>query len=148
MLESIKITNKEKRISIIFFMNQYLMLFFSLFFGIVCSRIAIKKSRNKHVWFLNGILFGLIGFLIIFFIKPVKIIQKNISKIEIKDDNFWYFIDTEEKQIGPISLNKLFDNFQKGLISENTLVWNDTLIDWKKLKDIPIISNLLNKSTN
>lgn len=140
--------NKEKRFLIIIFMNQYLILLVSIIFGIICSRIAQKKSRNKHVWFINGILFGIIGVLIIFFLKPVKIIQENVKKIEIKDDNFWYFINGEEKQIGPISLNKLFDHFQNGNISENTMVWNDTLTDWKKLKDIPTIANLINESTS
>jgi hypothetical protein len=125
-------------------MKTFFMLFIWLFFGIICSKIAQKKYRSKSNWFYLGLLFGALALIIILFLKPLKIIENKISPIEINDNNFWYYLDHKENQIGPVSLHKIFDSYQNGLVNENTFVWNDTMEDWKKIKEINSISNIFN----
>jgi len=132
-------------------MQSILLFISSTLFGFFCFRIAKTKNRNPFFWFNMGVFFGLIGLIIIFFLKTKKIItpQKIFFPTEIiTDTNFWYYIDETKKQIGPMSLKALFDKYKFGNISETTYVWNDTLKDWKELKEISFFSKYLKDITN
>ncbi|MFA6118548.1 MAG: DUF4339 domain-containing protein [Parachlamydiales bacterium] len=125
-------------------MNSIIILLFWLFFGITCSRIAQKKNRNRTTWFYLGVLLGIIGVIIIFFMRPIRIIKKaKEAKPVITDTNFWYFLNEDKKQVGPISLNKLIDDYKNAKIFDETLVWNETMDNWENLKNISSISNIL-----
>lgn len=135
-------------------MQSLFIVLFWLFFGFLCSKIAKKKNRNTFSWFLLGLLFGLLALICIYFIKPLKVATQNNSKTHpsisnlhlIQDDkNYWYYLDIAQKQIGPVSIKKIFDDYFEGIISDNTFVWNDTMSNWKKLKEVSIFSKIQNK---
>ncbi|NGX33738.1 MAG: hypothetical protein K1060chlam1_00079 [Candidatus Anoxychlamydiales bacterium] len=128
-----------------------------LFFGIIALAIIyflkplkiirnIQKKSNQSLANHFSIL------------KPLKIIR-NIQKksnqslanhfsILKTDNNYWYYLDNEKNQIGPMSLKKLYDIYLKEKISNYTYVWNDSMDTWKKLIDISSLSKLLKNSTN
>jgi len=133
-------------------MNPILLSLCWVCFGIACSKIARKKNRSTSIWFFLGLFFGLIALVIVYFLKPLKIITKKTPSALIpvfKDNNYWYYLDDERKQIGPMSLKGLFDNYLMGKISESTFVWNDTMENWEKLKEVSAFINILRqKLTN
>ncbi|MEM6883918.1 MAG: GYF domain-containing protein [Verrucomicrobiota bacterium] len=47
----------------------------------------------------------------------------------------WYYA-LDKKQQGPVSAAELKSLFQQDKISEETLVWNKSMTDWKKLKQV------------
>ncbi|NGX62804.1 MAG: hypothetical protein KR126chlam6_00204 [Candidatus Anoxychlamydiales bacterium] len=139
-------------------MNSILPMICWLLCGAMCSRIARKKNRNAHTWFLLGMFFGLIALTIIYFLKPLKILKSTQKSTPLsvldhfsilkEDNNYWYYLDKENKNIGPMSLNALYKNYLKEAISNTTYVWNDTMDSWKKLQDISSLTKLIKKPTN
>jgi fucose 4-O-acetylase-like acetyltransferase len=139
-------------------MNSILPMLCWLLCGAICSKIARKKNRNYQTWFLLGMFFGLIALLILYFLKPLKIFKSNLKKASLsaldhfsilqEDNNYWYYLDQENKNAGPMSLKMLYNNYLKEIISNNTYVWNDTMDGWKKLQDISILKKILKKPTN
>jgi len=139
--------------------NAILPVICSLICAINSSKLAYKKNRDSQLWFMLGLLFGIIALIIIYFLKPLKSLKKNTQKISIKpliehlavlntDNNYWYYLDNTRKQVGPMSLKKLYDFYLKQKISNHTYVWNDTMNNWKKLKEISSLSKILKKTTN
>jgi len=132
-------------------MNPMLLILCWACLGLACSKIARRKNRNSSIWFFLGLSFGIIALIIVYFLKPIKIIAKKnqnpLSQTSLspvfKDNNYWYYLDNERKQIGPMSLKRLFDNYLMGKISDTTFVWNDTMETWKKLKEVSAFLKIL-----
>ena len=84
--------------------------------------------------------------IVIYFLKPLKPIninkepKKNLSIID-DDTNYWYYLDGQN-QTGPISLKKMFEEYQQGKVNSLTFVWNDTMKNWMRIKDIAMISDI------
>jgi hypothetical protein len=51
----------------------------------------------------------------------------------------WYYADDDGEQSGPVSIQMLNGLFKAGGVNPETLVWNETMDDWKELKAIPNI---------
>ena len=130
-------------------------------FGTSCAKIARKKNRAPSTWFVLGLFFGFLALATIYFLKPKRSAQKNITinpyldtktlnqeSIFQKDNNYWYFLDSAHKQIGPMSLRSLFDNYFKGKISKTTFIWNDTMKNWTRLNELSSLLTLLKDVTN
>ncbi|NGX56232.1 MAG: hypothetical protein K1060chlam5_00469 [Candidatus Anoxychlamydiales bacterium] len=124
-------------------------------FGLSCSIIAKNKGKKPFFWFYMGVFFGIIAlFTILFLKKEKKEIKKEIinSPLKdqnqtidptIKDTNFWYYLDGDNKSCGPMSLKVLKDSILDKKINPSTYVWNDTLDGWKKIDELNIF-----KTTN
>lgn len=48
---------------------------------------------------------------------------------------FWYYLDSDHTQQGPMSFDGLTRAFREGKIFPTTYVWNETLENWQHLKD-------------
>lgn len=117
------------------------LAFFSAYF-------ANKEGRNPYLWFFLGIIFGVSSLVILLFFhyktkrKKSLIIQEAISslnrQIQLRDSKFWYYLNKEDKQVGPMSSTKLHSLFKDGTIIESTYIWNEEFDDWKFLKDTEI----------
>ncbi len=136
-------------------MNVYILLFFWITFGLISSLIASKRDRNIYAWFILGMLFGIFGILALYLLPSKRNIAGpipigvNIKKDPtIKEQNFWYYLDNEKTQYGPMSFTGLKDALLEGKVSSTTYVWNDTMDEWKKFKEIPICATLLRDITN
>ncbi|MBN2479699.1 MAG: DUF4339 domain-containing protein [Parachlamydiales bacterium] len=119
-------------------------------FGLFCSNIAKSKNRSRLTWFFLGVFFGLVALLIIIFLKPLPLLEDEIIIQQArpnepifdttKDFNFWYYLDNDKTQVGPISFDALYRKYLSKIISESTYVWNDTMKNWQKIKEISIFS--------
>ncbi len=100
----------------------------SLAFGILAAFYAKRAGKNPYLWFLLGMLLGVIGVFFLFFMpqrkKPIKL-APNVDRL------FWYYLDEENKQRGPFKFSVLRQAWQKGTLSPNTYVWNETLDKWE-----------------
>lgn len=137
------------------FNNQFLfMTLIGIFWGFLCSKIAKAKNRNQYYWFILGFFLCLIALVSIIFLKPIKsstsknIIKQNPDQLSLinTDNNYWYYLDINKNQVGPMSLKKLFESYLEGIISDNTFVWNDTMTKWMKLKEVTIFSNIIKQA--
>ncbi len=116
--------------------------------GYITSRQAVRRGRNPAFWFFIGMIFGVFGLLTLLLLPgPMSKheSQKTIATpapsqpLTPPDEiqgKIWYYLDNEHQQQGPMSFDKLKDNWQKQAISEHTLIWNESLDEWKTIKEI------------
>jgi len=119
--------------------------------GAISAFLAKKRGKNPVLWFFLGMLFGVFGIFFLFFQRPPSNshpyqnnsrntdpntldITPKLASLAKKD--FWYYLDDKKNQVGPLSQEKLVENYKKGEIKDNTYVWNDTLEDWKRIEDL------------
>jgi len=100
-----------------------------------------KKGRNPIAWFFIGFFFGILGFSFLFFLPKKKgekldlvpaFSYKRISSL----NKPWYFLDESHKVIGPVSFDKLLEDFEYSLIHEKTYLWNENMENWKPLEEL------------
>jgi hypothetical protein len=124
--------------------NPKILLFIYLIIGVISSFFANRNGRNPYLWFTLGVLFGIWSFIILFFLgyqerrKASKTFPTltSSSKISIiKDSKFWYYLNNDKKEIGPMSSSMLQNLYQSGKVTNSTYIWNEDFKDWKYLKD-------------
>jgi hypothetical protein len=108
--------------------------------GIISAFIAYKKQKNIYLWFFIGFVLGIFGIVILLFLykKPKSKEVKIEAPLEDEehDNFFWYYLDEENKTIGPMSHSVLKNNFNIGKINNNTYIWNDSMSSWVFFKDV------------
>ncbi len=127
-------------------------------FGFLCSRQAKKKNKNSLLWFQLGFLFGAVA-LIAFFLLGLK--EKANSQKLVKeaatasassnaeipppledkrnttlDKREWYYLDKENKQVGPITFDLLKKEHSDNKILDKTLLWSLGMEDWKSFDQL------------
>lgn len=128
---------------------DFLFILIPIFLGWVNAYFAQTRGRNPFTWFILGFFFGIIS-LIVLFILPSYNDKKDEKKESAESDDGiyvsrhapfdqhdWYYLDKEHKQKGPHTFRELKRYFGKENISLETYVWNETMSDWKKIKDMP-----------
>lgn len=139
---------------------------YSLLAGAISAAIALKQKKNPFIWFGIGMLIGPIGCVILFFALPIlgrfmlkralkKAGQPTTAKnkanepvtfdvtpsfdLEVEPSalkKLWYFLDAENKTVGPISFQFFYQRWKEGRILASTHVWNETLSEWKPFKEV------------
>ena len=112
--------------------------------GFVGAYVAKKRKLNPFFWFAICSFFGLIPLLIFIFLPRVLKRQKEKSPPPVKvapplpfpAESIWYYLDEKELQKGPMSFLKLQEMQQKGQLSGDTYIWNETMTHWKQWKDV------------
>jgi len=112
--------------------------------GAIGAYLAYRRGRNPYLWFGLGFLFGIFGLFAVCFLPfRKKSLQKAVlatsqapePTIQGPSDKFWYYLNPEHQQIGPMSLDALTTAWRQEKISLNTFVWNEELPEWKLLQD-------------
>lgn len=118
----------------------------STLFGLMASYFAVRRKRNPYLWFSVGFIFGIFG-LCAFFIAPQKKRGRRKGQLPKREarpapilqgpsDKFWFYLDTNHAQVGPISYSAILKALNLGQISKNTYVWHENLDEWKKAEDL------------
>ncbi len=116
-------------------------------FGAVSAYFAKIRGKNPYLWFFLGMLFGVFGLLYLFFTPKPKRGEQTESPTDGKtidispaydpkfNEIFWYYLDPENKQYGPMSFEALYRLYRDANISKKTFVWNESLESWKPLDE-------------
>jgi len=109
-------------------------------FGLLAAYFANKRGRNPYPWFFIGFFLGLIGVILLFVLPKI---EKKEEKKQIKPltppplpETLWYYLDSEHNQHGPVSQTRLEREIYEGRLNKNTLVWNESIENWTKVKDL------------
>jgi hypothetical protein len=118
-----------------------LMLVSATLCGGVSSYLAYKRGRNPFTWFAIGFLFGVFGIFAFFFAspprKPIPVPKPEpVLTIHGPSDKFWYYLDLQNQQQGPMSLEGLKGAWKQGKVDLATYIWHEELTDWKPLKEV------------
>ena len=115
--------------------------------GATAAFLAHRRGKNIYLWFILGAFFGIFGIALLFFTSPRKGAHPRRQKADpntiditpkidpIHKEKFWYYLDPENQQQGPMSFDGLFRAFREGRVSKNTFVWNENLDNWQPLGD-------------
>lgn len=117
-----------------------------LAFGALTAYLAKRQGKNPYVWFILGILFGIFGLFFLFFNPVSKKQAKSAPETapgpttiditpkvtSVDKDKFWYYLDAQNKQFGPMSFDALRRAWQEGTVTQETYVWNENLEHWKR----------------
>ncbi len=123
-----------------------------LVFGAASAYLAKARGKNPYLWFCLGMFFGVFGLLFLFFSPKLKstILRrpkpaKDPNTIDITPEvdpiygkSFWYYLDSNSEQKGPMSLDALNAAFREQTISSQTYVWNENLDSWKFFGDLDL----------
>lgn len=119
-----------------------LMIVSAIVIGSLSSYLAYRRGRNPYGWFAIGFLFGILGVFAIFFAAGKKkapmaadVKPEPIFYIDGPADKFWYYLDSMQKQLGPMSRDALTSAWKEGKVNLTTYVWHEEMADWKPLKE-------------
>jgi len=106
--------------------------------GALTSYLAKQKGRDPVTWFVIGTLFSLFGLIALYFMPSKEASANKDSKpenpVQIADDHElvhdWYYADQEHQQRGPISYHELMSLWNTYVISNDSLVWSEGMLEW------------------
>ncbi len=116
-------------------------LFCSFLVGSLSAYLAHRQGKNPYKWFLIGFLFGTLGIIAIFLAPKSKRTKKlPVPKPEPRivgpRDKFWYYLDADHQQMGPVSFVALNRDWKEGKLPSATFVWHEELPNWKPLHEL------------
>jgi hypothetical protein len=140
---------------------SFLVILCWLAIGGITSYFAQKRDRNPFLWFFIGVFLGVLGILILFLlphkknprVAPAPVMASSAYSSPAAPEDFptelstqkkrlsanpkihWYFIDKNKMSQGPLKLEEIKAAYNKGLITSDTLLWNEELEYWAQLKD-------------
>lgn len=142
-------------------MATFLMVFIWILFGALNAWYANYKGRDPFIWFFLGILLGIVGLVILYFLpdlsantavnndhpepspdKPMVELLPATPKILQPEQKEWYYLDRKNNQQGPVGIAAMTEEWHKGEIDQETYVWCESLDQWYRIKELP---NLLNE---
>lgn len=111
--------------------------------GVLCALYAKQRGRHPISWFFIGVLLGIVGILLLF-ILPIKKetpqthapSQQPPEEDPNKPFAFWYYVDEQECQQGPMSEKAFLEAKEEGKVNPLSLVWNTSMKGWKRLEEI------------
>jgi hypothetical protein len=129
-------------------MHYFYSLIFSIFTAFACAHYAKRRGRNPFYWFMGGVFFGIFA-LITLILLPRKA-QCVIASVpvaapppvrlqalaETQTKKFWYYLDAERQQSGPMSFEALGKAWTDGRVNGSSLVWNEELETWKRFEEV------------
>jgi len=131
--------------------------------GILGGLIARSRGRSPMVWFFVCAFFGWFGLLVLLLMpmkekkeevvleenenaEPEKETPKEEEVSSMVPDN-WFYLDQEKAVCGPFFLQDLQKKWKENLIALDSWVWNETLVDWKQISQVPSLLQWLQTTT-
>ncbi len=132
-------------------MELWIPVAISIIMGALCAILAVSRERSPLAWFFLGAFLGWVGLLLIFIlpslnkeavsksepvpIEPIVEEKKEPESSFEKTDN-WFYLDQKKDICGPLSVQMMKERWNSGDLSENSWVWNEMIVEWKKISQI------------
>jgi hypothetical protein len=117
----------------------WLMLLGSSVFGLLTRAKAIKYQKNKTLWFWLGFIFGVWGFIAFYLTKKSLKPRPNANQApalpNLKLDACNWYYSLNQNVCGPSSSEYIKNLYLQGILTDETLVWNESLTEWTALKN-------------
>ena len=112
--------------------------------GLVSAWMARRRNKNPIPWFFVGFFLGFYGLLLFYLYRNNQ--QKKRTAPSTKPvpqpylagptDKFWYYLDPDNRQVGPMSHSAITNEWKQGKISPDTYVWHEDLSNWSPLQEL------------
>lgn len=117
---------------------NWLTLLIWALFGAATAHFAKIRGRNPYTWFFIGLFLGVIGLGLVFIFPKKNIVVQEVQEPEPivpelpehHKNKFWYYLDTANQQVGPMSFDALTRDWRNGKVQPQTHVWNENLENW------------------
>lgn len=118
--------------------------------GATAAYYAQLKGRDPISWFVIGMLLGLVGLLILFFLPQIE--QKVMPEDSLPEPQVplqggglqesvrfkeWFYLDQAHTQQGPISFLALERLIDQGELLGTSLIWSEGMEGWRPVETIP-----------
>lgn len=118
-------------------MDFKLALILGVVNGLLSAFYAQRRGKNPYLWFLLGFAFGLMGLLALFlFLRKKNPRAESAAQPVTIADTFWYYLDSNNQQQGPITPAAFQQALSDGAIREHTFVWNEQMEGWKPWREV------------
>jgi hypothetical protein len=132
-------------------MTLLLYVTISLFWGWITARFALKKGLNPRNWYIAGMLFCALAFVVLLFRRKksappsIPILKVELYPVDLSQkQNLWYYLNEEGKQFGPLRFESFAKAWEEKKVREEFYVWNESLDNWKLFKEVLQITTLKN----
>ncbi len=118
------------------------LILFWIFFGCIASYFAQKRGRHPILWFVLGLVLGVVGILLLF-VLPKKERKSRVVPPPRLDRSeqwlkLWYYVDAPTReQKGPMEFTELAQNWKEKQLSKESYIWGEGMGEWKKLNELP-----------
>ncbi len=137
-------------------MQQIIMIIICTIIGAICYRYSKQRGRNPYTWFAIGLLFGILGLIALFVMPPLNrphntkngkdpfiepttptVINHHLETLDPSHSSkLWYYLDQENQQFGPMSIDALTKAWRDGKVHGATYVWNELMENWKRFEEV------------
>jgi hypothetical protein len=124
-----------------------------ILFGCAAAVWSKSRGRSPLAWFIIGAIFGIFALILLFFLPPLANQEKEISEVIVEEKpapqeeflpaNDWFYLNEEKKSCGPIGMKEMRELWVKGLLTERSWVWHDSIVDWKRIESVPDLTKTL-----
>ena len=128
-----------------------LSLIISLINGCVCLYIAKKRGKAIWPWFFVGLFLGIFGLFFLLLI-PSSLLKKkplppppleeekeslSLPSPSVLESSLWYYLDKENKQVGPISFAELKNKVLTQVLIGTKYIWYEEWEEWRQIQELP-----------
>jgi hypothetical protein len=117
-----------------------------LLLGAVSSYYAQIRGRDPLSWFFLGVLLGVLGPIILYFLPPLDPKAAPSGTEDFESDKEapaqsvrfkeWYYLDKANSQQGPITFLALERLLDQGALSKASLVWCEGMQNWQPVSSV------------
>lgn len=126
--------------------------------GAATAYFANQRGRDPVIWFMVGMLLGVLGLLLLFVLPPVagedttemllkeELPEKPQELAKPHDDYLikdWYYLDASRAQQGPMDYHALKAAWDAGAIGAHSFVWCEGMSEWQRIEQLPELKEKL-----
>jgi hypothetical protein len=139
-----------------------MLIFFKIFIwlliGIATAYVAQQKGRDPRIWLFIGLLLGIFGLILVYFLPSVEEKKAESSENEIEifplssteiepisdlvpqgyKSKKWFYLTQDRQQIGPLSFQELKDKWVSKSLTEDSYVWCEDMPEWHPLSSLKL----------
>ena len=120
--------------------------------GSATAYFAQQRGRDPLIWFMIGMLLGLMGLLLLFLLPPISDGEDSSDEDEYKAQDEkaeivpfvtshdclikdWYYYDINKQRHGPVRFDMIKNLWEDGVLHSDSYVWCEGMDKWIKIEE-------------